>query len=94
MWYGARIIIVVAGIFYCASALITIFTCSPLEAIWNPFVPNSHCVNNEILVLSICLFNIISDIIILILPASAVWKLRIPTRQKIQIVLLFAIGLL
>ena len=94
MWYGARIIIAVAGILYCGSALITIFTCSPIEAIWNPFITDSHCINNEVLVLVICLFNIFSDIIILILPARAALKLRIPTRHKIKIVLLFAIGLL
>lgn len=94
MWYGARIIITAAGIFYCVSALLTIFTCSPREAFWNPLVTGHHCVNNKILVLTICSFNIVSDSAILMLPARAVWSMRIPTGQKIKIVLLFAIGLL
>lgn len=94
MWYGARIIITAAGIFYSACVLITIFACSPREAMWNPLVTKYCCVNNEALNLTICLFNIFSDIIILILPARCVWRLRIPMEQKIRIVLLFAIGLL
>ena len=94
MWYGARIVIAVAGLFYCITAFITIFACSPREAIWNPFITSSYCIDDEMLILIICLFNILSDIVILLLPARAVWKLRIPTRHKIRIVLLFAIGLL
>ena len=94
MWYGARIIIAAAGIFYCVCAFLTIFACSPKEASWNPLISHSRCLNNQMLVVATCLFNIFSDTLILILPARAVWMLRIPTRQKIRIVLLFAIGLL
>lgn len=94
MWYSARIIIVFTGIYYTISTFITIFACSPREAIWNPLITDPQCLDNNTAVLITCLFNIASDIIILILPARAVWKLRIPTRKKVGIVLLFAIGLL
>ena len=94
MWYGARIVIAVTGLFYCITAFITIFTCSPREAIWNPLITSFDCIDNEKLILVICLFNILSDIIILVLPARAVWQLRISTGHKVKIVLLFAIGLL
>ncbi len=94
MWYSARIVIIVAGIFYTISGFITIFACSPLEANWNPLIIDARCLNNNMLVLIVCLFNIMSDITILILPARAVWKLRIPTSNKLKILLLFAIGLL
>ena len=94
MFYSARIIILVTGIYYIISTSLTIFACSPREAIWNPLIINARCLDNNTVVLITCLFNIISDIIILILPARAVWKLRIPSRNKFRIVLLFAIGLL
>ena len=94
LWYSARIIIVVTGIYYTISTFITIFACSPREAIWNPLILEHRCLDNNTLVLVTCLYNILSDIIILLLPARAVWKLRIPTRRKVGIVLLFAIGLL
>lgn len=85
---------VVTGIYYVVSAFITIFACSSREAIWNPLIADAQCIDNNTVVLITCLFNIVSDIIILILPARAVWKLRIPTRKKVGIVLLFVIGLL
>ena len=94
MWYSSRIVIVVSGVFYCISAFITIFACTPREAIWNLLISNFKCLDNETLILITCLFNILSDIIILMLPAKAVWKLRIPIEKKVKIVLLFAIGLL
>ena len=94
MWYSARIIIVVTGVFYVISTFLTIFACSPREAFWNPLIIDCRCLDNDISAIIACSFNVISDIIILMLPAKAVWKLRIPTRDKIRIVLLFAIGLL
>ena len=94
MFYSARIIIVVTGIYYIISTSVTTFACSPREAIWNPLITNARCLDNNTSVLITCLFNIISDITILILPARAVWRLRIPTRNKFRILLLFAIGLL
>ena len=94
MWYSANTIIVVLGIFYSISAFLTIFACVPLEANWNPLIIDARCINNNVVAIIVCLFNIISDIVILMLPARAVWKLRIPVKRKLKIVLLFAIGLL
>ena len=94
MWYSARTIIVVSGIYYTISTFLTIFACSPREAIWNPLITNPKCINRNAGVPPICLYNITSDIIILILAARAVWNLRLPYRTKLRIVLLFALGLL
>lgn len=94
MWYSNRILIVANGIFYISTTFIAIFPCSPREAFWKPFIEDSRCVNTDIHILFVFSYNILSDIIILILPSRAVWKLRISTRKKANIVLLFAIGLL
>lgn len=94
MWYSARIIIAVTGVYYVISTSLTIFACSPREAFWNPLITDYRCLDNNTIVLITCIFNILSDIIILGLPARAVWRLQMPTRNKIKIVLLFAIGLL
>ena len=94
MWWSARIIIIVTAVFYVLLLLIAIFACSPREAIWNPLITGAQCVDKSMLTLIDRLFNIISDIIILALPARAVWQLRIPLQRKIRITLLFGIGLL
>ena len=94
MWYSVRIIISVTAVYYVISTSLTIWACSPRDAFWNPLITDARCLDNNTVVLVTCLFNIVSDIIILVLPARAVWKLRMPTKNKIKIVCLFAIGLL
>ncbi|KAM0794380.1 hypothetical protein BDR22DRAFT_875971 [Usnea florida] len=94
MWYSARIIITATGLFYFISTFLTIFACSPRVAIWNPLITSSRCLDNNTSVLITCIYNIVSDFIILLLPIRAVWKLRISTRNKLRILPLFAIGFL
>lgn len=94
MWYCNRVMIVANGIFYISGIFIITFACSPREAYWDPVIKKSRCINIHANVLSRCVYNIVSDIIILIIPSTIVWKLWIPTKKKIEIVLLFAIGLL
>ncbi|KAL8858966.1 MAG: hypothetical protein Q9178_004447 [Gyalolechia marmorata] len=94
MFIGARVIIIVTGVYYTISTFITIWACSPREKIWNPLITEGHCLHDDIAVLFTCLFNIASDVAILVMPARSVWRLQIPRRKKIGIVSLFAIGLL
>lgn len=94
MFIGARILILVTLVYYIISSCVTAFSCSPREKIWNPLVTDGHCLDNNALILVGCVFNIFSDVTILLLPARAVWQLQMPRKRKIGIVALFAIGLL
>lgn len=94
MWYSGRIIIIIISLWYTISTFLTIFSCSPREAFWNPLITDYRCLNNGISAIISCLFNVVSDICILMLPVRAVWKLRMPRRNKVRILLLFALGLL
>ncbi|KAL8914310.1 MAG: hypothetical protein Q9171_001030 [Xanthocarpia ochracea] len=94
MFIGARVIIVVTGVYYTICTPVIIWACTPREKIWNPLITEGHCLHDNIAVIFACLFNIASDVAILVLPARSVWRLQIPRRKKIGIVSLFAIGLL
>ena len=94
LYYSARVIIATTAIYYTITTCVTMFACSPLEKIWNPLIERGHCLDNNMGVLITCVFNIVSDIVILLLPARSVWLLPIPRRKKISIVSLFAIGVL
>ncbi|MCJ1464632.1 hypothetical protein MMC07_003245 [Pseudocyphellaria aurata] len=94
LWYTATSTIAITAIYYTISTFVTTFLCSPREAYWNPLLSQDKCLNNGLLVIITRIYNIISDIIILLLPVRAVWKLRIPIKRKAGIVLLFAIGML
>ncbi|KAF2832848.1 hypothetical protein CC86DRAFT_399514 [Ophiobolus disseminans] len=92
LYFGAWIIIVLNTTFYIATTFVTIFLCRPRELIWNKFLQEGQCINQEAPIMFTALFNIISDIAILILPIKTIWGLQIPTRKKIGISLLFATG--
>ena len=68
-----------------------IFTCVPVSAIWNLSV-KGRCINSNDLYLACSSFNIATDFMILGLPMPKLWKLKIPTTQKIQLSLMFALG--
>ncbi|CAL8580356.1 hypothetical protein XPA_006085 [Xanthoria parietina] len=73
---------------------VSIFACSPVEKFWNTLITDGKCLNFSLNILLTCLFNIITDVLILILPSRAVWRLRIPLKKKFAIVSLFGIGLI
>ncbi|KAF2804430.1 uncharacterized protein BDZ99DRAFT_481249 [Mytilinidion resinicola] len=72
---------------------VSAWACSLRKKAWNNLVPGK-CLDNNTMIMITCIWNIASDIIILGLPARSVWKLRIPRKKRISIVLLFATGLL
>lgn len=94
MFVTARVMIAVILVYYTISTCVTTFACNPRERIWNPLITEYKCLDNTIGILFTCLFNIVSDLIILALPSRAVWKLKIPLKKRISIILLFATGLL
>lgn len=73
---------------------VSIFACSPVERFWNTLITDGKCLDFALNILLTCLFNIITDILILLLPSRAVWSLQIPLKKKFAIVSLFGIGLM
>ncbi|KAI4247214.1 MAG: hypothetical protein L6R40_001557 [Gallowayella cf. fulva] len=65
---------------------VSIFICSPIEKFWNTLITDGKCLDFALNILLTCLFNIITDVLILVLPSRAVWRLRIPTKRKYAIV--------
>ena len=94
LFIGAWTIIAVVVIYNIIITAITIFACTPREKFWNPLIVEGHCLRQPISVLINTLLNIITDVAILLLPARTVWRLRIPRRRKIGILILFGTGLL
>ncbi|KAF2471691.1 uncharacterized protein BDR25DRAFT_222690 [Lindgomyces ingoldianus] len=94
MFFGAWTMILACFIFYTIVMFWTIFYCSPRPMIWNKFTPGGHCHDHSPIVISSGIFNMVSDVIILLLPTSSLWKLRVPIGKKISVSLLFGTGLL
>ncbi|KAJ4289009.1 hypothetical protein N0V90_011351 [Kalmusia sp. IMI 367209] len=94
VWYGALAIIIINVTFYTINSFFSVFRCSPREKFWNPLITEGHCINRTKMILFLAVFNILSDIAILILPLKTVWTLRIQLRKRVGISILCAMGIL
>ncbi|KAM0171002.1 hypothetical protein ACHAPF_008569 [Botrytis cinerea] len=74
-------------------AITLTFQCRPVSDYWAvSFKPQPNCINQEVHLLFTAICNGISDYIVVILPMHTVWKLQLPTKQRISLCMLFAIG--
>jgi len=82
----------VAG--YWAGSMLQIFLiCSPFEMNWNPLA-GGHCASYNVAFVTIGIFNMISDLVIMLLPIPFLRKLQMAIGTKIGLVTIFGIGLL
>ncbi|CAG8984096.1 hypothetical protein HYALB_00010596 [Hymenoscyphus albidus] len=81
-------------VFYIVVTFIQIFSCRPREATWNKLIQDKYCLNLPAMFVASGVVNVVSDLIILVLPIHSIWKLQITTRQKMQVTAAFATGLL
>lgn len=89
--YGFLACTVSSGI---AFTLSTIWQCTPLRAFWQRELPEYYCVDNFSFWLSFSVINIVTDFAMLILPIQQVIRLKLSQRDKIAIILVFALGAL
>jgi hypothetical protein len=74
-----------------SAVLCSIFTCVPVAGFWDLSI-SSHCLNIEILYFFHAAFGILTDFVIIFLPMPMLASLKLPQRQKICLMLLFALG--
>ena len=79
--------------FYLTTFFVVIFRCMPQEKIWNPLVPG-QCIGDEIVLIVTGAVNMVSDLLIFLLPLWATWHLSMKLRYKVGICAVFATALL
>ncbi|KAF5859687.1 hypothetical protein ETB97_002528 [Aspergillus alliaceus] len=67
------------------------FMCIPVRSAWDPSIPHK-CIPRKVLWGLNAALQITSDIIIVTLPMPLLAKLQLPRRQKIALILVFALG--
>ncbi|OTB05030.1 hypothetical protein M426DRAFT_147117 [Hypoxylon sp. CI-4A] len=74
--------------------LITIFaSCQPLSAMWeSPEASNAHCINLLLFYALATLPNIVTDLVMLMLPFPIIWRLQMATRFKTGLTFTFLVG--
>lgn len=92
MFVAMHSLICVNFVFYALAVGFNIFLCTPRQKIWNPFITDGHCLSQEAVYKSAGIYNPVSDLLILLLPLSSIYKLRLPLKRKIGLWVVFGIG--
>lgn len=80
---------------YCASALIAgnIISCSASEYTRSETTP-SRCVNGKALDVATAALNLLSHVLIFVLPQTMIWKLQMTRSRKIGVAIVLSAGLM
>ena len=84
---------VVFSLYYLSTIIIKIWECSPRAKIWDKSIEGT-CINVAALLDTDGACNTLSDILIILVPVKALWKLQMKRSRKIGVVLLFTVGLM
>ncbi|KAL3421569.1 hypothetical protein PVAG01_08015 [Phlyctema vagabunda] len=68
-----------------------LFACTPIAFTWDKSL-HGHCIERKFLWLFNASFNIISDVVILVLPMPVLSSLKLPRKQKFVLMAIFAAG--
>jgi len=90
---AVKIMIGVVIAWWAANILQVFLICRPFNMNWNIFSKGT-CGDRPAAYTAIGAINLITDVVILLLPVPTVWKLKMPVSSKVGICGIFAIGLL
>ena len=79
--------------FFVAIIISDFLTCRPLSKVWNPLEPGV-CENPRASLIALSSFNMVTDLIIIVLPMPMIWGLQMPTWRKLELTIIFALGFL
>lgn len=74
------------------TSFVWVYACQPLEKFWDLTITEGTCVNFLKITVFSGAMNVLTDIIILVLPLAILRDLRLPFRQKIIIMGIMATG--
>ncbi|KAM0227272.1 hypothetical protein ACHAPO_011692 [Fusarium lateritium] len=70
-----------------------LFGCYPIQTAWDPFrFASGKCADNAVVYIIIAVVNIISDLILFVIPIPMIVQLKMPLGQKIGVAIMFGIA--
>lgn len=91
--YAAYITMGVVSASFLALALCALLQCHPLGYLWNKAGhPGGHCFNTGAFWRYGSLPNLVTDVVMMILPLPCIWKLKLSQKDKIGLLFTFITG--
>lgn len=87
-WFSIVIVI----LYTCVITLLMLFRCHPVRRAFDPKIQTGHCLDAGILYMATAVSNILTDVMIFLLPSPMILKLRIGTSLKVAAIAVFGFG--
>lgn len=81
-------------IFYAVVVVCLNFSCSPRAYYWDKTIEGGKCLDVKAGTLALTVFNLISDIVVLLAPHRIIWGLKLPFNKRLGISFIFAMSIL
>ncbi|KAL8860657.1 MAG: hypothetical protein Q9178_003010 [Gyalolechia marmorata] len=82
------IVCIYTGLFFSS-----LFKCWPLEDNWDPTTSSGNCIKPKGASPYVSAsFNVVSDIVVLVIPTPAIWSLKMRSRRKVRIMAIFSVA--
>ncbi|KAI5290278.1 hypothetical protein KEM54_001986 [Ascosphaera aggregata] len=88
------IVLVTTILWTIATLLVTFLICRPITLIWSLLPVNGMCGNPKAAYVSIAGTDILTDLMIILLPQPVIWRLHLPVKLKVAITGIVGIGML
>lgn len=69
-----------------------IFTCRPFMKNWDVTILEGTCINRTPIYMATAVLNMVTDIVLLVLPIPMIVKLQMPRVQKAGLICIFGVG--
>ncbi|KAI0023351.1 hypothetical protein F4780DRAFT_729424 [Xylariomycetidae sp. FL0641] len=92
-FWTCNIVLCIHVLYHSAWILSENLSCSPYHKIWDKLSPGGHCINLKAIYLPAAAINLVTDIVIFILPQKVIWDLQLPKKNRLGVSLIFTIGL-
>ncbi len=93
-WFrmAVQISLGIVGVYTIVITTMLLFHCSPVQKAFDPTITSGGCIDIAILFIATAVSNIVTDIILFVLPIRMVLQLRMGVGQKIGAIVVFGIG--
>jgi hypothetical protein len=90
----ARVLVALSCSWMGTGILLGFLICHPVEANWNPMLYGAQCGDQTMTFAAVGAADVITDLLILLVPIPILMKLRLPRRNKIGLLAIFCMGIL
>ncbi|KAL8667558.1 MAG: hypothetical protein Q9168_007229 [Polycauliona sp. 1 TL-2023] len=92
-FYLVSLITGIASILWWIGLMITAFLhCRPFAYNWDRSIPGGHCSNDKLVGYTITSINIVTDLVVLVLPIPWLWGMNMAVPKRMAVVCLFVLG--